>query len=86
MKDWKYLVKMDLGNDNFDFGKLTTQKSNIENVTPHKLAVVAFIREFGFLKIEGELNRYHRYPIITQFLAVVTLLDRYLVSCYRQDD
>ncbi|XP_048484443.1 anaphase-promoting complex subunit 5 isoform X1 [Plutella xylostella] len=41
--------------DPLDLGKLTITKSNVENVTPHKVAVVAFIREFGLLKIGGSV-------------------------------
>lgn len=43
---------MDLGNDNLDFVKLII-KGHDENITPHKIAVVAFIREYGLLKVEG---------------------------------
>lgn len=54
---------MDLGNDNLDFMKLVNIKGNVENVTPHKIAVVAFIREYGLLKVEGVylhiLNKVH---------------------------
>lgn len=44
---------MDTGSETFDFIKLVNVKGNIENITPHKIAVVAFIREYGLLKIEG---------------------------------
>ncbi|XP_028176804.1 anaphase-promoting complex subunit 5 isoform X2 [Ostrinia furnacalis] len=42
---------MDLVNDNLDFVKLII-KGHDENITPHKIAVVAFIREYGLLKVE----------------------------------
>lgn len=45
---------MDVGNGNLDFMKLINVKGNIENITPHKIAVVAFIREYGLLKIEAD--------------------------------
>lgn len=45
---------MDLGSENLDYKKLINVKGNIENITPHKIAVVAFIREYGLLKIEGK--------------------------------
>ncbi|VVC92953.1 unnamed protein product, partial [Leptidea sinapis] len=32
--------------------KLINVKSNVDNITPHKIAVVAFIREYGLLKME----------------------------------
>lgn len=44
---------MEIGNENFDFVKLVNLKGNVENITPHKIAVVAFIREYGLLKMEG---------------------------------
>lgn len=44
---------MDLHSENLDFVKLLNVKGNVENITPHKIAVVAFIREYGLLKIEG---------------------------------
>lgn len=44
---------MDLGADNLDFVKLVI-KGHDENITPHKIAVVAFIREYGLLKVEGK--------------------------------
>lgn len=44
---------MDLHGENVDFVKLLNVKGNVENITPHKIAVVAFIREYGLLKIEG---------------------------------
>lgn len=44
---------MELGNDNLDLAKLINAKVNVENITPHKIAVVAFIREYGLLKLEG---------------------------------
>ncbi|KAL4704067.1 hypothetical protein ACJJTC_001989 [Scirpophaga incertulas] len=43
---------MDAGNDHLDTVKLLNVKGNFENITPHKIAVVAFIREYGLLKIE----------------------------------
>lgn len=46
---------MDAGNENSEFLKLINVQANIENITPHKIAVVAFIREYGLLKIEGIL-------------------------------
>ncbi|XP_045782080.1 anaphase-promoting complex subunit 5 isoform X2 [Maniola jurtina] len=45
---------MDLGNENIDFIKLINIKGNVDNITPHKIAVVAFIREYGLLKIEAK--------------------------------
>lgn len=44
---------MDLHGENLDFVKLLNVRGNVENITPHKIAVVAFIREYGLLKIEG---------------------------------
>ncbi|CAH4003314.1 anaphase-promoting complex subunit 5 isoform X1 [Pieris brassicae] len=44
---------MDSGAENLDFGKLVNVKGNVDNITPHKIAVVAFIREYGLLKIEA---------------------------------
>lgn len=44
---------MEQGNDNIDFIKLVNIKGNVDNITPHKIAVVAFIREYGLLKMEG---------------------------------
>lgn len=40
---------------NFNGGK----KSNVENVTSHKIAVVTFIREFCLLKRDGKYNKLH---------------------------
>ncbi|CAH0726651.1 unnamed protein product, partial [Brenthis ino] len=45
---------MELGNDNIDFIKLINIKGNVDNITPHKIAVVAFIREYGLLKMEAK--------------------------------
>ncbi|XP_026487717.2 anaphase-promoting complex subunit 5 [Vanessa tameamea] len=45
---------MDLGNENIDFIKLINIKGNVDNITPHKIAVVAFIREYGLLKMEAK--------------------------------
>ncbi|KAJ2953567.1 hypothetical protein O0L34_g1169 [Tuta absoluta] len=45
---------MDLVGDNLDFVKLLNVRGNVENITPHKIAVVAFIREYGLLKIEAK--------------------------------
>ncbi|KAJ0181778.1 hypothetical protein K1T71_002500 [Dendrolimus kikuchii] len=45
---------MELGNDNLDLAKLINVKVNVENITPHKIAVVAFIREYGLLRIEAK--------------------------------
>ncbi|XP_026328137.1 anaphase-promoting complex subunit 5 isoform X2 [Hyposmocoma kahamanoa] len=45
---------MDLPGENIDFVKLRNVKGNVENITPHKIAVVAFIREYGLLKIEAK--------------------------------
>ncbi|CAH2066573.1 unnamed protein product, partial [Iphiclides podalirius] len=45
---------MDLGGDNLDISKLVNVKGNVDNITPHKIAVVAFIREYGLLKIEAK--------------------------------
>lgn len=45
---------MDLGSENLDFIKLVNIKGSVENITPHKIAVVAFIREYGLLKVEGK--------------------------------
>ncbi|OWR44924.1 anaphase-promoting complex subunit 5 [Danaus plexippus] len=45
---------MDVGNDNIDFVKLINIKGNVDNITPHKIAVVAFIREYGLLKMEAK--------------------------------
>lgn len=47
---------MDFGGENLDFSKLINVKGNVDNITPHKIAVVAFIREYGLLKIEGNLG------------------------------
>lgn len=44
---------MDLCNENVDFIKLINIKGNVDNITPHKIAVVAFIREYGLLKLDG---------------------------------
>lgn len=49
---------MDVGNENIDFIKLINIKGNVDNITPHKIAVVAFIREYGLLKIEGMVSIY----------------------------
>ncbi|CAH0404756.1 unnamed protein product [Chilo suppressalis] len=43
---------MDHVNDNLEAVKLINIRGSVENVTPHKIAVVAFIREYGLLKIE----------------------------------
>ncbi|XP_004929282.3 anaphase-promoting complex subunit 5 isoform X2 [Bombyx mori] len=40
--------------ENLDFVKLINIRANIDNITPHKIAVVAFIREYGLLKIEAK--------------------------------
>ncbi|CAG5021635.1 unnamed protein product [Parnassius apollo] len=45
---------MDLGSENLDLSKLINVKGNVDNITPHKIAVVAFIREYGLLKIEAK--------------------------------
>ncbi|XP_045511447.1 anaphase-promoting complex subunit 5 [Colias croceus] len=45
---------MDSDNENLDFIKLINIKGNVDNITPHKIAVVAFIREYGLLKIEAK--------------------------------
>ncbi|KOB76178.1 Anaphase-promoting complex subunit 5 [Operophtera brumata] len=45
---------MDLGSENLDFIKLVNIKGSVENITPHKIAVVAFIREYGLLKVEAK--------------------------------
>lgn len=45
---------MEVGNENLDVVKHVNVKSNVENITPHKIAVVAFIREYGLLKLEGK--------------------------------
>ncbi|XP_059048895.1 anaphase-promoting complex subunit 5 [Achroia grisella] len=45
---------MDIGGEGLDFVKLINVKGNVENITPHKIAVVAFIREYGLLKIEAK--------------------------------
>ena len=52
---------MELGNDNIDFIKLVNIKGNVDNITPHKIAVVAFIREYGLLKMEGNIIVIHYY-------------------------
>lgn len=44
---------MDIEGENLDFVKLINTKGNVDNITPHKIAVVAFIREYGLLKNEG---------------------------------
>lgn len=44
---------MESDSDILDFVKLINVKGSIENITPHKIAVVAFIREYGLLKMEG---------------------------------
>ncbi|GBP89152.1 Anaphase-promoting complex subunit 5 [Eumeta japonica] len=41
---------MDCVNDSIDFAKFTNPTKYMENLTPHKIAVVAFIREFCMLK------------------------------------
>ncbi|XP_053600479.1 anaphase-promoting complex subunit 5 isoform X2 [Plodia interpunctella] len=46
--------QMDMLGDNLDFIKAGNAKGSIENITPHKIAVVAFIREYGLLKIEAK--------------------------------
>ncbi|CAH0749049.1 unnamed protein product [Diatraea saccharalis] len=48
---------MELINDNLEPVKLLNIKGSVENVTPHKIAVVAFIREYGLLKIEEKQNK-----------------------------
>ncbi|XP_072936844.1 anaphase-promoting complex subunit 5 [Epargyreus clarus] len=45
---------MEGGSDNIDFMKLINTKSNVDNITPHKIAVVAFIREYGLLKMQAK--------------------------------
>ncbi|XP_063376218.1 anaphase-promoting complex subunit 5 isoform X1 [Cydia fagiglandana] len=45
---------MESGSDNLDVMKFINVKGNVENITPHKIAVVAFIREYGLLKIEAK--------------------------------
>ncbi|XP_041978762.1 anaphase-promoting complex subunit 5 [Aricia agestis] len=45
---------MDVGSENIDFVKLINLKGNVDNITPHKIAVVAFIREYGLLKMEAK--------------------------------
>ncbi|XP_060802230.1 anaphase-promoting complex subunit 5 isoform X2 [Amyelois transitella] len=45
---------MDLIVDSLDFIKVGNARGSIENITPHKIAVVAFIREYGLLKIEAK--------------------------------
>lgn len=61
---------MEVGGENVDFGKLINVKGNIENITPHKIAVVAFIREYGLLKIEGECPNFVPIPNNTGLFLV----------------
>lgn len=46
---------MEAGSENIDVMKFINVKGSAENITPHKIAVVAFIREYGLLKIEGKI-------------------------------
>ncbi|KPJ15185.1 Anaphase-promoting complex subunit 5 [Papilio machaon] len=45
---------MEIGCENLDFSRLINVRGNVDNITPHKIAVVAFIREYGLLKIEAK--------------------------------
>ncbi|XP_013181286.1 PREDICTED: anaphase-promoting complex subunit 5 isoform X1 [Papilio xuthus] len=45
---------MDVGGETLDFSRLINLRANVDNITPHKIAVVAFIREYGLLKIEAK--------------------------------
>ncbi|XP_045535933.1 anaphase-promoting complex subunit 5 [Papilio machaon] len=45
---------MEVGCENLDFSRLINVRGNVDNITPHKIAVVAFIREYGLLKIEAK--------------------------------
>ncbi|XP_073941660.1 anaphase promoting complex subunit 5 ida [Choristoneura fumiferana] len=45
---------METGSENLDLMKFINVKGSAENITPHKIAVVAFIREYGLLKIEAK--------------------------------
>ncbi|KAM3959023.1 anaphase promoting complex subunit 5 ida [Aphomia sociella] len=44
---------MEVG-DGLDFVKIINTRGNVENITPHKIAVLAFIREYGLLKLEAK--------------------------------
>lgn len=64
---------MDLvSGENLDFIKLVNIKGNVENITPHKIAVVAFIREYGLLKVEGKLFLQKNITLVKTFCPSVT--------------
>lgn len=71
--------KMDLGGENLDFIKLINVKGNIENITPHKIAVVAFIREYGLLKIEGK----YLFVCVGIIIFIIYLFHRKLKIIYQ---
>lgn len=50
---------MEGSSENLDFSRLINVRGNVDNITPHKIAVVAFIREYGLLKIEGRQSNYN---------------------------
>ncbi|KAJ8726284.1 hypothetical protein PYW07_000982 [Mythimna separata] len=70
---------MDLGGENVDFMKLINVKGNIENITPHKIAVVAFIREYGLLKIEA--NRMIDCTVAPKYRKDFCMLALKLIQC-----
>ncbi|CAB3231136.1 unnamed protein product [Arctia plantaginis] len=70
---------MDVGNENSDFLKLINVKGNIENITPHKIAVVAFIREYGLLKIEA--NKMIDCTVAPKYRKDFCMLALKLIQC-----
>ncbi|XP_026737731.1 anaphase-promoting complex subunit 5-like [Trichoplusia ni] len=70
---------MDLGSDSLDIMKLMIVKGNIENITPHKIAVVAFIREYGLLKIEA--NRMIDCTVAPKYRKDFCMLALKLIQC-----
>lgn len=70
---------MEIGGENVDFMKLINVKGNIENITPHKIAVVAFIREYGLLKIEA--NRMIDCTVASKYRKDFCMLALKLIQC-----
>ncbi|XP_022820605.1 anaphase-promoting complex subunit 5 [Spodoptera litura] len=70
---------MELGGENVDFTKLINVKGNIENITPHKIAVVAFIREYGLLKIEA--NKMMDCTVAPKYRKDFCMLALKLIQC-----
>ncbi|XP_035445603.1 anaphase-promoting complex subunit 5 isoform X1 [Spodoptera frugiperda] len=70
---------MEVGGENVDFGKLINVKGNIENITPHKIAVVAFIREYGLLKIEA--NKMMDCTVAPKYRKDFCMLALKLIQC-----